>query len=62
MESDLLEVVDAQNKIIKIQSDLVNELLILLMQHMAVEAEEMKYNPSGELFTANRGETVTERN
>jgi hypothetical protein len=43
MESDLLEVVDTQNEIIKRQSDLVKELFVLLMQHMAVEAEEKKH-------------------
>ena len=32
-----LEIIDAQNTIIKIQSDTINELFTLLMQHITAE-------------------------
>ena len=32
-----LEIIDAQNTIIKIQSDTINELFALLMQHITAE-------------------------
>lgn len=32
-----LEIIDAQNTIIKIQSDAINELFALLMQHITAE-------------------------
>lgn len=50
MENNLLEIVDTQSEVIKIQSDIISKLFTLLMQYMTVEAEEMKYNPPGELW------------
>ena len=38
MESNLIEAFQTQNVIIKMQSDVINDLLSLLMQHEAVEA------------------------
>lgn len=38
--SDLLEMVDAQNTIIRIQSGVINELFCLLMQHISAEEAE----------------------
>lgn len=38
MESNLIEAFETQNVIIKMQSDIINDLLSLLMQHEAVEA------------------------
>lgn len=43
MENDLLEIVDTQSEVIKIQSDIISKLFTLLMQYMTVEAEEKKY-------------------
>lgn len=38
MESNLIEAFETQNVIIKMQSEVINDLLSLLMQHEAVEA------------------------
>lgn len=35
--SNLVEIVDRQNAIIQLQSDTINELLQLLMQHISLE-------------------------
>lgn len=37
MESNLIEAFETQNVIIKMQSEVINDLLSLLMQHEAVE-------------------------